>query len=67
MKPYGTEQSLRSTLTNAELATIEGAGLSPFVLAAPDDDPLPAVTRQAVLVEGGRVRIVDPKTGEVAP
>jgi len=41
-KAYASQESVATTLTQAELA-------APFKAAPPDDDPLPAVTREAVL------------------
>lgn len=34
----------------------------PFAIAEPDDDPLPSVTRAALLIDGDRYAELDPRT-----
>jgi hypothetical protein len=43
MKAYASQESIAETLTAAERA-------APFQETAPDDEPLPKVTREAIVV-----------------
>ncbi|MGE0022501.1 MAG: hypothetical protein AB7S70_02595 [Hyphomicrobium sp.] len=50
-KSYASQESVTRTLTNAELA-------APFRESEPDAEPLPAVTRESVIVSDGKAAVV---------
>lgn len=68
-KFYASQESVAETLTQCEMGASDAhaspvlGASAPFVLALPDAEPLPAVTREAVIVEGDAVTSVDPRTG----
>lgn len=56
-KSYASQESVEGTLTAADRA-------APFRVAEPDGEPLPAVTRTPVVVDGQTLATIDPHTGE---
>lgn len=65
--PYASQESVAETLTQFELGAPDAHAFgasAPFAMAPPDGEPLPKRTREPVIVEGGIVTAIDPRTGE---
>lgn len=73
-KSYASQESVETTLTASERvapfcagasdAHAFGASAPVFALSQPDAEPLPAVTRAPVVVDGETIATIDPHTGE---